>query len=87
MGWSRRGKRGAVDLTWKAGGACRWVDPDLFFPVSDAEAGPAKAVCARCAVRARCLEYALDVREFEGVWGGTTGAERRALARRRAVSA
>jgi WhiB family redox-sensing transcriptional regulator len=72
-----------VDLSWKTNGACRWVEPELFFPVSDADAEPAKQVCAECGVRERCLDFALDVREFEGVWGGTTGSERRALQRRR----
>jgi WhiB family transcriptional regulator, redox-sensing transcriptional regulator len=72
-----------VDLSWKASGACRWVDPELFYPVSESDAGPAKAVCARCEVRGECLEFALSTREWEGVWGGTTGTERRALVRRR----
>jgi WhiB family redox-sensing transcriptional regulator len=74
-----------VDLTWKADAACRWVDPELFYPVSDADAEPAKRVCASCAVQQRCLDYAVDAHEFEGVWGGLTGNERRALHRRRRV--
>jgi WhiB family transcriptional regulator, redox-sensing transcriptional regulator len=80
---SHLGSGGAVDLTWKAEGACRMVDPDLFYPVSDAEATPAKLVCGGCCVQERCLDYAVDAREFEGVWGGLTGSERRALHRRR----
>lgn len=72
-----------MDLTWKAAGACRWLEPELFFPVSDAEAGPAKAVCEACQVRETCLEYAVGCKEWEGVWGGLTGNERRSLARRR----
>jgi WhiB family redox-sensing transcriptional regulator len=72
-----------MDLTWKFDGACRWVEPDLFFPASDADAEPAREVCAGCRVRERCLDYAIDARDFEGVWGGLTGAERRALDRRR----
>lgn len=75
-----------MDLTWKSDGACRWVDPELFYPVSESDAGPAKEVCARCAVQAPCLEFAMAAREWEGVWGGTTGSERRALARRRRVA-
>lgn len=74
-----------MDLSWKAAGACRWVEPELFYPVSDSDAGPAKAVCATCAVQQRCLDFALDAAEFEGVWGGLTGTERRALHRRRRV--
>jgi WhiB family redox-sensing transcriptional regulator len=72
-----------MDLTWKVDGACRWVEPELFFPISDADALDAKRVCATCAVRDRCLDYAIQTREFDGVWGGLTGAERRALHRQR----
>jgi WhiB family redox-sensing transcriptional regulator len=74
-----------VDLTWKSDGACRWVEPDLFYPVAEADAEPAKQVCSTCRVRQRCLDFAVDAREFEGVWGGLTGPERRALHRRRSV--
>ena len=74
-----------MDLRWKADGACRWVDPDLFYPVSESDAAPAKQVCSQCAVQARCLEFAVETREFEGVWGGLTGTERRAVHRRRRV--
>jgi WhiB family transcriptional regulator, redox-sensing transcriptional regulator len=72
-----------MNLGWKASAACRWIDPDLFYPASDSDAGPAKEVCAHCRVCEECLEFALSVREWEGVWGGMTGSERRALARRR----
>lgn len=75
-----------MDLTWKSNGACRWVDPELFYPVSESEAGPAKEVCGACGVRITCLEYAIASREWEGVWGGTTGSERRSIARRRRVA-
>ncbi|MCZ9346675.1 WhiB family transcriptional regulator, partial [Streptomyces sp. TRM76130] len=42
----------------------------------------AKAVCRRCPVRERCLEWALDSGQSIGVWGGTDENERRALKRR-----
>lgn len=74
-----------MDLSWKTNGACRWVEPDLFYPISDVDAGPAKAVCAQCAVTDRCLDFALSSKEYEGVWGGTTGTERRVLLRRQRV--
>ena len=74
-----------MDLTWKVDGACRWVDPELFYPASDAEAEPAKAVCGACAVQQRCLDFAFEAREYEGVWGGLTGSERRARQRRERV--
>jgi WhiB family redox-sensing transcriptional regulator len=69
-----------MNLAWKAEGACRWVDPELFFPISDVDAEPAKRVCAACAVRDRCLEHALATREADGIWGGLTPSERRAIA-------
>ncbi|MEU6277041.1 WhiB family transcriptional regulator [Streptomyces populi] len=73
---------------WRDSASCRTVDPDLFFPIGST--GPAllqiqeaKAVCAGCPVREECLRWALDTDQTVGVWGGTSEAERRALARRR----
>ncbi len=59
------------------------MDPNLFFPVIDDEAGPAKAVCASCPVRLECLEYAIQTRQDDGVWGGLDETERKRLRRRR----
>ncbi|HUF32711.1 MAG TPA: WhiB family transcriptional regulator [Acidimicrobiales bacterium] len=68
---------------WREHAACRGIDPDVFYPVSDEEAEPAKAVCEQCSVRQACLEYALTSREREGVWGGATERERRRIIRQR----
>lgn len=43
----------------------------------------AKRVCEQCPVQFDCLEFAIEGRIIDGVWGGTTGDERHALARRR----
>ncbi|GAA5152606.1 MULTISPECIES: WhiB family transcriptional regulator [Amycolatopsis] len=72
---------------WQERAACRDEDPELFFPVSEMGPGArqvaqAKAVCARCPVRAECLQYALDTGLDHGIFGGTTDAERRKLVRR-----
>lgn len=72
---------------WRHDAACRDEDPELFFPVSQVgpgarQAAEAKAVCARCPVRAECLGYALDNALDHGIFGGTTESERRALTRR-----
>ncbi|TNC24637.1 WhiB family transcriptional regulator [Amycolatopsis alkalitolerans] len=72
---------------WQERAACRDEDPELFFPVSEMGPGArqvarAKAVCARCPVRAECLEYALDTGLDHGIFGGMTDTERRKLVRR-----
>lgn len=68
-------------------GACRGVDPDVFFPDQGQSLEPARRICADCAVRDECLEYALDNRERFGVWGGTSERERRRLRRDRRETA
>jgi WhiB family transcriptional regulator, redox-sensing transcriptional regulator len=68
---------------WMSRGACRREDPELFFPVTEThvsagrQIAAAKAVCGHCLVRVTCLAYALATGQ-DGVWGGTTGSERRA---------
>lgn len=76
-----------MNLSWRQRGACRGLDPDIFYPVSDEDAGQAKSICAICPVRGACLEYALTNREHEGIWGGATERERRRLLRQRRKSA
>lgn len=49
--------------TWRREAACRDLDTAVFFPLSDDDAGPAKAVCATCPVRTDCLELALATRQ------------------------
>ena len=74
-------------MAWRQRGACRGLDPGTFYPASDEDAGAAKAVCAQCPVQDDCLEYALENREGEGIWGGATEKERRRLLRQRRKSA
>ncbi|HVA43757.1 MAG TPA: WhiB family transcriptional regulator [Acidimicrobiales bacterium] len=76
-----------MNLTWRKRAACQGVDPDVFYPVSEEDADTAKAVCAQCAVREACLEYALAYRERDGVWGGATERERRRIVRQRRKTA
>lgn len=80
---------------WRAQAACRFEDPELFFPPGrDDAAGnqivAAKAVCRRCWVIDECRAFALDYRIRDGIWGGLTDQERQRLraarARRRASS-
>jgi len=59
--------------------SCRDTHPEVFFPVTEEATRPARAVCAGCPVREDCLAYALANRIHDGVWGGTSERERRAL--------
>ena len=76
-----------MNLSWRQRAACRGVDPDVFYPVSDDDADEAKQICGDCAVRQPCLEYALANRERDGVWGGATERERRRIVRQRRKTA
>ena len=75
--------------TWRKQAACRGLDVEAFYPVTEdeADAAEAKAVCDICPVRQACLEHALANREREGIWGGTTERERRRIVRQRRKSA
>lgn len=42
----------------------------------------AKAICAECPYKARCLEFAINNSEL-GIWGGTTERQRTALRKSR----
>ncbi|MDP8937855.1 MAG: WhiB family transcriptional regulator [Actinomycetota bacterium] len=64
---------------WMAEGLCRDRPDVTWFPEKGQTAAPAKAVCAACPTRARCLEYAIET-GVEGIWGGTSTRERRTLA-------
>ncbi len=77
----------AVIELWNRQAACKGLDPEIFYPVSEEEAEVAKGVCGQCAVQPECLEHALGSRERDGVWGGATEKERRRLIRQRRRSA
>ena len=76
-----------TDIAWRDEAACRGLDTDVFFPLTEEEAAEAKAVCAACPVRELCLEYALVTWQDDGVWGGLTETERRRMRRRRREAA
>lgn len=75
--------------TWRSAAACQGATAGHFYPPAITESreerlareGAARDLCARCEVRAACLEYALAVGEPYGIWGGMTEAERRRLLR------
>lgn len=65
---------------WMGDALCAQTDPEIFFPDKGGTTAPAKAVCARCAVAAECLDYALEHEEHFGIWGGVSERNRRSLA-------
>ena len=78
------------DDSWSRSATCRGMATSLFFPEAvvpergrpdPAMVAEAKAACARCPVRERCL--AVGLREEHGIWGGLTVGERRAARRAR----
>jgi WhiB family redox-sensing transcriptional regulator len=75
-----------ADPGWRDHAACRYCNPDLFFPAGTTgaavdEVRAAKAVCATCPVQSSCLRFALTTGQAYGIWGGTTEEERLTLRR------
>lgn len=68
---------------WMDDAACAGRGED-FYPPEEKETHServqrqdrAKAICGQCAVRAECLEFALQHYEKDGIWGGLTERER-----------
>src|SRR5690606_16211176 len=91
----RKEGHGRVTFHWRDLANCNGSDPDLFFAGHDGEdtsrtrayaeqTAQALALCAECAVQPECLDYALSQGDsLEGVWGGTTKSQRKAIRRRR----
>lgn len=68
------------DSDWRGRGACVGItNPDVFFPAAPEFLDPARRLCRGCPVKGECLAEALSRAEVDGVWGGTTSAERRSM--------
>jgi WhiB family redox-sensing transcriptional regulator len=74
-------------LSWQQKAACKGPQAAVFFPPShverkderEARERRAKAICAECPVRAPCLDYAIQIRELHGIWGGLNELERKQM--------
>lgn len=75
------------ELAWQDYANCRGADADLFFPERGASTRKAKSICAECQVKAECLDFAIDVGEKFGIWGGMSERERRKVRRERQIAA
>ncbi|MFJ8111801.1 WhiB family transcriptional regulator [Streptomyces sp. NPDC096132] len=71
-------------VNWREAAACRYEDPELFFPIGEGglsrrQIEQARAVCHRCPVMRACGAWAVRHNESDGVWGAMTAGERRSL--------
>ena len=73
--------------TWQAKAACRGPQAAVFFPPAQFERkdeklereSRAKEICKSCPVRPECLQYALEIKEPHGIWGGLNEVERKGM--------
>jgi WhiB family redox-sensing transcriptional regulator len=76
---------------WQRLAACKGPYSEMFFPPSTPERKEdkltremnAKQICADCQVRRECLDYAVEIREPHGIWGGLNEVERKMVLDRR----
>jgi len=72
---------------WQDEALCRGHHAPLFFPPSTFERKDdrerretrAKAICNVCPSLGPCTEYAMNIREPFGIWGGLTESDRKAV--------
>lgn len=68
---------------WELQANCNGHDFNIFFPEDTDDPVRSKntaiAICNRCPVRQKCLEYALVHQIDYGIWGGTDGLQRKKL--------
>lgn len=81
-----------VEELWQDKAACKGPQAAAFFPPASTERKDdreareqwAKSICASCHVKAACLDYAIEIREPHGIWGGLNEVERKLLIAQRA---
>ena len=76
-------------MTWRSRAACLDENPELFFPIGNADPAfhqinKARVICRRCEVADTCLRWAMHSHQDDGVWGGLSVDERHSLKRRNA---
>lgn len=78
---------GLAEELWQRKAACKGPQSAMFFPPAHFERKEdkerrersAKTICSQCSVRGDCLDYAIEIREPHGIWGGLNENERRVL--------
>ena len=74
-----------VDESWQLRASCRGPQSTVFFPPASFERkdeklereSRAKEICRTCPVKTPCLDYAIQIKEPHGIWGGLNEAERK----------
>ena len=68
------------NTAWMIEAACVDFLPIVdFHSTSYSEQKVALAICDTCPVRQKCLQYALDNHERDGIWGGATAQDLRTV--------
>ncbi len=79
-------------IAWRHHAACRAPGmADIFYPPPELEKKhqrlerekAAKAICRSCPVCEECLDHALQYEETQGIWGGKSESELRAIIKSR----
>ena len=80
------------EWAWQEESNCRNADSDLFFldPMMRGKEKrnkeqEAKKICKGCPVVQQCLNHALSIPEFFGVWGGMTADQRNSILRKQGL--
>lgn len=86
------GARPETEQDWRKRAACRDEDPEIFFAVgiglgAERATAEAKSICARCDVIDECGDFLEHMQAtlpgtVEGVWAGTSEADRNRNVRR-----
>lgn len=73
---------------WHADANCREKEQRIFFPErGDSSTKRARRACGSCAVRAECLEWAMEHTVKFGIWGGLSENQREKLRKQQADAA
>jgi WhiB family redox-sensing transcriptional regulator len=80
------------EWAWQEQSNCRNVDSELFFLDNNVRGkekrekeNAAKKVCRGCPVIEQCLNHALAIPEFFGVWGGMSADQRNFMLRKKGL--
>lgn len=68
---------------WRLEARCIGIDPEVFYPEQGDQAWEVKRLCQGCPVRIKCLEWAIEVGDEWGIWGGVGPKDRIRITRAR----